>query len=142
MSVGRKRALVVVLEQQRVGIGQRIAGDADQPVEVGAVEQRLDLVVDPDDLLRAGDDAGLGRGRPAGHRDHEPVVEPRDRELLPDRGAVGVVPHDADQETASRRARRRSPRRWPRRRARACRSRTVTTGTGASGLSRSVSPTR
>jgi hypothetical protein len=48
---GRERTFVVVLEQQGVGIGQRLAGGLDHPVQLGALEQALDLVVDPHDLL-------------------------------------------------------------------------------------------
>ena len=95
----RERALVVVLQQQRVGVGKGVASHLDQAVEVGAVEQRVHLVVDTDDLLGPGDDAGLGRGGAAGHRHDVPVIQASDRELLTDGGAIPIVSHHPDQMT-------------------------------------------
>ena len=141
ISPGGERALVVVLEQERVGVGQGLACARDQPVEVGAVEQRLHLVVDPDDLLRAGDDAGLGRGGPAGDGQDEAVLQARDGEFLADGSALDIVAHSTtSRQRAPRAATLAATLAAPP--SAAWRSRTVTTGTGASGLSRSVSPTR
>ena len=59
ISGGGERALVVVLEEERVGVGERLARHADQPREIGAVEQSVHFVVDADDLLRPRDDSSL-----------------------------------------------------------------------------------
>ena len=64
MSAGGERALVVVLEQQRVGVARARPRHRTSRSRSGPVEQGLHLVVDADHLLGPRDDAGLGRGRP------------------------------------------------------------------------------
>ena len=94
---GGKRALVVVLEQDGVGIVEGRHRERGQPLELGALEQGLDFLVDAHDLLGARDHAGLGGRRPARHGEQSPVREPLLGQLGPDGIAVGVVAHHADQ---------------------------------------------
>ena len=139
----RQQPLVVVLQQQGVGIGQRLLRLGASPASSSAPSSsRVHLLVDPHHLLAACQHPRLGGRRP-----------PRRGRARMRRSAAG--------SPSRRGARGRSGRRRPRPtswqvapmaatlaatlaappRADRC-SRTVTTGTGASGESRSVSPIR
>ena len=134
MSCGREHALVVVLQHQRIGVGQGVARAADQPVEIApssraSTSSSMRTTCWERAMIRVLVVVGRPATVPRGDRRAAPPP------LLPDRGAVGVVP-DHPHQQQPRPSRRRWPRRWPRRPARASARARSTTGTGASGESR------
>lgn len=55
-------ALVVILEDQGIGIGDGAVDGEEEGLHLGPAEIGVDLLIDPHDLLAPRDDTGLGRG--------------------------------------------------------------------------------
>ena len=90
-----EHALVVVLEDQRVGVGHGAVDGGQQGLDLDARAIGVDFFIHANELLRPREDAGLGRGRTPGV--HEAArLAAECAEHLPQPRAGRVVAHDGD----------------------------------------------
>src|SRR4029077_8355518 len=72
---GRKRALVIVLEEENVAVFQRLEPQPRHLLEAVVSEVAVDLLIDAADLLTSGDDARLRSGRAIGQGTHAGTID-------------------------------------------------------------------